>query len=134
MKDREKKVVEILNKKSQQVFKLCENEFEHYDAYSDKYIVEIKCRNAVYDTKIIEAVKLFNNLHIANSKDKIFLYVVSEPEGMYVFNMSKIARTGKLPMLEAMVMPDKTEFGETKRMIKYIYQLDFWSAAKYYRY
>jgi hypothetical protein len=132
MKDREIEIVQELILKTGLDFYMADDEFSHYDAYNAHYIVEVKYRAKEYKTKVIEAAKLFNCLHVANLKDVMFLYVVSDPGGIYVYNMTDIAAENKLPKLERMMMPDKTEFGETKKIYKYIYELDTCLAAEHY--
>ena len=76
-----------------------------YDAYDDKYTVELKCRRKHYDTQMIEALKL-SNLH----KGKEFMYVCSTPKGIYAFNVSKLLKDDYDFKWETRKLPATTDF------------------------
>ena len=65
----EEGVVNLINKRFNTRLVLSENEFSTYDAEDENYIAEIKIRNKYYDTKMIEALKLFSNYQISQNKD-----------------------------------------------------------------
>ena len=102
---------------------LNKDKFSSYDAEDDNYIVEIKNRKTYYYTKIIEANKLFSNYQKAQIKDKIFLYVVTDEKGLYVFNINKnidvIVKSG----LNKTSCPINTDFGNKRKIIKYAFNL-----------
>ncbi len=69
-----------------------DDKFCRWDATSPKYLAELKCRRAHYNTQMIEYDKLDCVKAEADKTDKEFLYCVSTPEGMYVA-MSLTGRT-----------------------------------------
>ena len=77
------------------------DEFCTFDGYSDEYVIEFKCRRKHYDTQLIEHKKYTANLDQADESGKEFLYIISTPEGEYVFNclqsgLSKMAADGTI--------------------------------------
>lgn len=126
----EEGVVSLINKRFNTRLVLSENEFSTYDAEDENYIAEIKIRNKYYDTKMIEALKLFSNYQISQNRDKIFIYIVKDPKAIYVFNISKIIGTlvrGKITPLKC---PKTTMFGKDKKIVKYSYELKEFLAEK----
>ena len=87
------------------------NEFCTFDGHSDEYVIESKCRRTHYDTQLIEHKKYTANLDQADESGKEFLYIVSTPEGEYVFNISKLKEEGYDFKWEDRRMPSKTDFG-----------------------
>jgi len=99
------------------------DEFKSYDAFNDNYIVEIKCRNDYYETKLIEVYKLTKNYQIAQLENKMFLYVVKDIKGYSVFNITEnICDILKLPF-ELKEMKHTTEFKSGKWISKIIVNL-----------
>ena len=70
MKSKERQILEELN---QQDYNLKEEEniYSRFDAYNDKYIVEIKNRTEVYEDTIIEFDKYAYNLTYSKQKNKV---------------------------------------------------------------
>ena len=87
------------------------DEFCTFDGYSDEYVIEFKCRRKHYDTQLIEHKKYTANLDQADESGKEFLYIISTPEGEYVFNISKLREEGYDFGWEDRRMPSKTDFG-----------------------
>lgn len=87
------------------------DEFCTFDGYSDEYVIEFKCRRKHYDTQLIEHKKYTANLDQADESGKEFLYIISTPEGEYVFNISKLRKKDYDFGWEDRRMPSKTDFG-----------------------
>lgn len=72
-----------------------DDKFCSYDAYNDDYILEFKTRYKRYDDRTqAEQKKIEKNLALAEELGKKFLYVVSDPIGLYVFSISKMIKDG----------------------------------------
>ena len=102
---------DISSKKLGIVMTPTKDKFCTFDAYSYDYVVEFKCRRTHYDTQLIEYKKYKANLDQADESGKEFLYIVSTPEGEYVFNISKLKEEGYDFKWEDRRMPSKTDFG-----------------------
>lgn len=87
------------------------DEFCTFDGYSNEYVIEFKCRRKHYDTQLIEHKKYTANLDQADESGKEFLYIISTPEGEYVFNISKLREKDYDFGWEDRRMPSKTDFG-----------------------
>ena len=86
------------------------DEFCTFDGHSDDYVIEFKCRRAHYNTQLIEYKKYKANLDQADESGKEFLYVVSTPEGEYIFNVSQLRKEDYDFGWENRRMPSKTDF------------------------
>ena len=86
------------------------DEFCTFDGHSDDYVIEFKCRRAHYNTQLIEYKKYKANLDQADESGKEFLYVVSTPEGEYIFNVSQLRKEDYDFGWEDRRMPSKTDF------------------------
>lgn len=81
-----------------------------YDAANLLYRVELKCRRKHYDTQMIERSKVRSNTR--DNKD--FLYVVSTPEGIYGFNISKLVERDYDFGWETRRLPATTDFNRNE--------------------
>jgi len=81
-----------------------------FDCFNDSYVIELKCRRTHYDTQLIEYQKLCRNKNTADESGKEFLYAVSTPEGEYIFNISKLAKSNYDFGWEDRRMPSHTDF------------------------
>jgi len=95
-----------------------QDKFCTFDAYSDNYVLEFKCRRAHYDTQLIEYKKFLANLDQADESGREFLYVISTPKGVYVFNVSKLTRAGYDFGWENRIMPSQTDFDNKSKKDK----------------
>ena len=86
------------------------DEFCTFDGHSDDYVIEFKCRRAHYNTQLIEYKKYKANLDQADESGKEFLYVVSTPEGEYIFNVSQLRKEDYDFGWENRRRPSKTDF------------------------
>jgi hypothetical protein len=89
-----------------------------WDATSPQYLAELKCRRAHYNTQMIEYDKLDAVKVEADKTDKEFLYCVSTPKGIYVFNISKLCQQDYNFNWENKYLPSNTDFAGTHRRTK----------------
>jgi len=115
--------INLLNKLYSLKLKKSKQKFCSYDAVDDRYIVEIKNRRSYYPTKLIEASKMFTNFQKAQKISKHFIYVVTDNQGVYIFNITK-----KIDEIIAMGIikkeqPSSTDFQDDSKIVKYLYNL-----------
>ena len=119
----EKTTIETLNNEFKTKLVTSEDQYNSYDAEDDKYIVEVKTRYDYYKDKLIEAFKLYSNFHKAEVMGKQFLYVLTDPKGFYVYNITKLMPQ----IIEFKVVPIRCEattmFGNKSKVTKYSYFL-----------
>lgn len=122
MIDREIEMLEQLRTKVPEA-SLVSDKYNSYDAISNNYIIEFKYRDTYYDTKMIEASKLYINYQQSQLKNKQFLYIVKDPEGMFVYNISKLIYDITAGSPASIECPKTTEFGKKSKIIKFCYLL-----------
>jgi hypothetical protein len=110
-------------KNSTAKLKLVNDPYSTYDAEDEERIVEIKNRKKYYAEKTIECSKLFANYQKSQLKNKTFLYVVIDTEGLYVYNISNIIEEITTHPPIAIKMPRTTEFKKKSKITKYVYNL-----------
>ncbi len=88
IKEKEKEVRDWYNSKSKNKIKLVADQYSTYDLEGNNVIVEVKHRFQSYNTKMIESMKLSNNYHISQLKNKSFIYIVVDNAGVSVFNIT----------------------------------------------
>ena len=120
----EKLTIDLINKEFKTDLALVNYEFCDYDAEDKNYIVEVKNRKEFYKEKLIECIKLFKNFQNSQIKNKDFLYIVTDEQGVYVFNISKKMDTIISSKIYKTLQPETTEFYKTKKINKYVYFLD----------
>ena len=130
MKDKEKRLLNYINQKTNLDIQPTQDTFSFYDAYNNNYILEFKVRNKSYADTIIEVFKVYNLLQIANKQNKKALYVVGDPNGVYVFNLSTLENKLISYNIEVIKCPFTTEFRENKKIKKYVYLLNKNTAKK----
>ena len=109
MKSKERQILEELNQQDYNL-KEEENKYSRFDAYNDKYIVEIKNRTEVYEDTIIEFDKYAYNLTYSKQKNKVFLYVVKMDHKIYIFNITDLDKENYSFKWEWRSLPKQTEF------------------------
>jgi hypothetical protein len=119
----EQEIISFINNRFYTCLTLCKDEFSTYDAEDNNYIAEIKIRDKYYDTKMIEALKMFSNYQLSQKKSKGFIYIVKDPKAIYVFNINKIINTLVKDKIIALRCPETTIFGKNNKIIKYSYGL-----------
>jgi len=119
----EQSTIDLINKHSGTSLVLSDDKFNSYDAEDDDYIVEIKNRRKYYDKKLIEASKLFVNYQKSQIKCKMFLYVVTDESGVYIYNITKNIETIVRLSIKPIVCPMTTDFNKSHKILKYSYVL-----------
>ncbi len=89
LKEKEGLVVAWWNSRAKNKVQLVDDKYSTYDAEGPNALVEIKHRHTSYDTKLIEVLKMAANYQRAELKNKTFYYVVSDANGISVFNITK---------------------------------------------
>lgn len=123
MKDKEIEIIKQLNKRFNASLTLSKDEFSYYDAYNKKIILEIKIRNKVYKTKLIQVDKFYSLLMIAEAQSKIPFYLVKDDEGVYLFNLNQLKEQLLNSKIKSIKSPYQTEFLKNKVITKYFYEL-----------
>lgn len=95
-----------------------EDPFSTYDAESDTYIVEIKSRDKEYSSWIIEKKKFESNLIASVEKTKKFIYLTEYNGKIMTWNIHKLVRKGYDFQWTEQLMPQTTEFDNTKPLTK----------------
>tara|TARA_B100001146_G_C16032144_1_gene369841 strand:- start:57 stop:440 length:384 start_codon:yes stop_codon:yes gene_type:complete len=108
----------IASKRLGTIMTQTQDKFCTFDAHSNDYVLEFKCRRAHYDTQLIEHKKFVTNLDQADESGREFLYIVSTPKDVYVFNVSKLARAGYDFGWEDRTMPTHTDFSNKSKKDK----------------
>jgi hypothetical protein len=115
---------DISSKKLGIVMTPTKDKFCTFDAHSYDYVVEFKCRRTHYDTQLIEYKKYKANLEQADESGKEFLYIISTPNGVYVFNVSELRDQGYDFKWEDRRMPSKTDFSGQYHLDKRVGYID----------
>ena len=119
----EKATIEYLNSKKGTKLIKCTDEYNSYDAEDKNYIVEIKNRRKYYPEKLIECIKLLTNYQKSQLSKKIFIYVVTDEKGIYVFNITfhidKIIHS----KIVGYKCPATTDFSNNEKITKYSFLL-----------
>lgn len=102
----------------------CKDTWCRWDAESDEYLVELKCRRAHYDTQLIEKPKFLHCIAEAHKTGKDFLYVANTPEGTYIFNVSELNKQDYDFKWETKRLPSKTMFGKWEYVDKKVGYID----------
>ena len=124
MRDKEIRLVNKLNELEKDLgLELVEEQFSVFDAVSKDYIVEFKIRDKHYDEHLIEVSKAIECLNIAEMTDREFLYIVGNPTGIYVANVTKQKSEMLRRGYKKMMCPATTEFSNTKKIEKNCYFL-----------
>jgi len=90
IKQKEKEIRDWWNSKCNGQIQLVDDEYSTYDFEGDDFIVEVKHRFKAYNTKMIETMKLSNNYQQSQLKNKTFVYIVVDENGVSVFNISQV--------------------------------------------
>jgi hypothetical protein len=90
IKQKEKEIRDWWNAKCKGQIQLVDDEYSTYDFEGDDFIVEVKHRFKAYNTKMIETMKLSNNYQQSQLKNKTFVYIVVDENGVSVFNISQV--------------------------------------------
>ena len=121
MKSQELQILNRLNSYDK-TLQLNPSEYEYcrFDAWSEKYIVEIKARNKYYKELMIEFDKYAFNSKYAENNGKEFLYINEMAGNIYIFNISQIDLKFHNYKWEWREMPKTSEFENKNKMPKYV--------------
>jgi len=106
-----------------------DDQFSRFDCYSLKYNmdIELKCRNKHYDELLIEKDKYDALLKRSEKFGTTPMYINSTPEGIYVFNLHKIAQ----PKWEDKGgLPTTSHFSDRRKIVKTVGFLPIYLANK----
>jgi len=123
VKSEEIKLTKFLNDKLGLDLTTTKNEFSYYDSTNNNYIVEYKFRAKYYQEKLIQVDKLFRLLMIAEHQNKAPIYIVSDPEGIFIYNLKHNLDYFLNTKIVVRKCPYRTEFAENKKINKYFYIL-----------
>ena len=130
IKAKEREVLDIISNKFRIYFTQTKGQYDLYDAHNGRYIVEIKIRGAYYQSKSIECIKLFHLINESQKLNKSFVYIVSDIKGIYLFNITKTINEIIKKGIVCYQMPINTEFGNNRKIDKYVFNLDESLASK----
>ena len=120
MKNKEKEIVEILNRKTKETILQSPYEYCRYDAYNSRSIFEIKDRHKFYKQTIIEFDKFSYNITYAKIMNKRFYYAVRMEGVVYLFDIKELHKNKYDFKWEWRAMPKQTEFKENEDIIKFV--------------
>jgi len=98
----------------------CEDQFCSCDAESDNYIVEIKSRDTEYKSWIIEKYKFDKNLVKSVETTKKFIYLTEYNGKIMTWNIHNLVRKNYDFQWTEQLMPETTEFDNTKPITKVV--------------
>ena len=125
MKEIEKKIIERYNQRfPKSKLKLSNFEYERFDAYNDKCVVEVKHRNEWYDRQLIEFDKFSYNSWYAHISNKKFFYVVASGKRIVIYNITDLNKKKYDYNWQYKEMPKQTEFDNKKKIVKFVGYLD----------
>ncbi len=125
MKEIEKKIIERYNQRfPNSTLKLSNFEYERFDAYNDKCVVEVKHRNEWYDRQLIEFDKFSYNSWYAHISNKKFFYVVASGKRIVIYNITDLNKKKYDYNWQYKEMPKQTEFDDKKKIVKFVGYLD----------
>ena len=126
----EQEIIDQLNSlyPKMQPLVLAEDPFSSYDAYNDKYIVEIKSRDAQYPSWIIEREKFAANIDVAVKEGKQFVYLTEYRGKIITWNINTMVKNVNFNIeWEERLMPATTEFENNNPVFKqvgHLYEYD----------
>jgi hypothetical protein len=98
----------------------CQDQFCSCDAESNNYIVEIKSRDKEYKSWIIEKSKFDKNLVKSVETTKKFIYLTEYNGKIMTWNIHNLVRKGYDFQWTEQLMPETTEFDNTKPITKVV--------------
>ena len=121
---KQQELLEELNKLGLGLEGTDKDRYCRWDAVSDKYLAELKCRRAHYNTQMIEYDKLDCIKAEVDKTGKEFLYCVSTPKRIYVFNISELCKNNYNFNWENKRLPSHTDFGKANWVDKKVGYID----------
>lgn len=118
---KEKQLAFIIWLHSGKECELIEDQYSHHDAETENAILEFKVRDKYYREKMLEDIKFTKNLETAKKLNKAFLYVVWDPKGIWILDVTKHEQTLLKIGLTSKPMPASTHFNKTGKVTKDFY-------------
>ena len=100
------------------------NQYSDYDCETDNAIIELKVRDKFYETKMLELDKMVRCLDIAKNKQKNFVYVVQDPQGIYYADITKDSKSIVMKGAVKIPCPKTTEFSNNNKVDKLVYNIN----------
>lgn len=97
-----------------------ENPYSTYDAENERYIVEVKSRDKQYRSWAIEKKKFDSNIVKCIETGKAFVYLTEYNGKIMTWNIHKLVRKGYDFQWTEQLMPQTTEFNNTKPITKIV--------------
>tara|TARA_A100001011_G_scaffold365792_1_gene417779 strand:- start:618 stop:1022 length:405 start_codon:yes stop_codon:yes gene_type:complete len=94
--------------------------YSSFDAENTRYIVELKSRDKQYRSWVIEKKKFDSNIVKSVEKNKMFVYLTEYKGKIMTWNIHNLVRKGYDFQWTAQLMPQTTEFNNTKPITKVV--------------
>ena len=94
--------------------------YSSYDAENERYIVEVKSRDKQYRSWAIEKKKFDSNIVKSVEKNKMFVYLTEYKGKIMTWNIHNLVRKGYDFQWTEQLMPQTTEFNNTKPITKVV--------------
>jgi len=95
-----------------------DNPFSTYDAQSSQYIVEIKSRDRLYDSWIIEKYKFDINFEDSVRTGRDFLYITEYRRKLMVWNLNDLVAVDYCFNWHKRWLPKTTDFENKEKVLK----------------
>lgn len=100
------------------LFEVEDNPFSTYDAQSSQYIVEIKSRDRLYDSWIIEKYKFDINFEDSVRTGRDFLYITEYKRKLMVWNLNDLVAVDYAFNWHKRWLPKTTDFENKEKVLK----------------
>ena len=94
--------------------------YSSYDAENERYIVEVKSRDKQYRSWVIERKKFDSNIVQSVEKNKMFVYLTEYNGKIMTWNIHNLVLKGYDFQWTEQLMPQTTEFNNTKPITKVV--------------
>ena len=94
--------------------------YSSFDAENTRYIVELKSRDKQYRSWVIEKKKFDSNIVKSVEKNKMFVYLTEYKGKIMTWNIHNLVRKGYDFQWTEQLMPQTTEFENTKTITKVV--------------
>ena len=94
--------------------------YSSFDAENTRYIVELKSRDKQYRSWVIEKKKFDSNIVKSVEKNKMFVYLTEYNGKIMTWNIHNLVRKGYDFQWTEQLMPQTTEFNNTKPITKVV--------------
>jgi hypothetical protein len=94
--------------------------YSSFDAENERYIVEVKSRDKQYRSWVIERKKFDSNIVQSVEKNKMFVYLTEYNGKIMTWNIHNLVLKGYDFQWTEQLMPQTTEFNNTKPITKVV--------------